>query len=1080
MIPPIKLAVAGRPGRGVRWGGSPLPIRGLQCRRRVGATVGATVVKASGATAGLHIRLLGDLRIERGGGALVLPASKRTRALLGYLVATAVPQTRQHLCDLLFDGPDDPRAALRWSLTKLRPLVDDDDEKRLDADRDRVAFLAGGVFVDIDRMRGMTDAAIATAATEKLVDCAGYFRGEFLDGLDLADCHRFHQWCMAERERFGTLRRTILAALIGRLANEPERALPHARAMVAADPLSESSHAALVRLLAAIGRPREAAEHAEHVGRMLVRELAAPLTGELGQAVSEIHRSRYRARPPAEPAATPPEAPLPQPAADPVEGPPLVGRAGERERIAATIRTLGERRPERMLFFIGEPGVGKTRLLAEVAEQARRVGGQVLSARAFEAEMIRPYGCWIDALASVPTAVIGEPIRRDLAMLLPSAAGAAIVDGDRARLFAGVVTLLADLAARRPLVLIFDDVQWIDEASASLLHYVLRSIGRSSRFLFAGAARLGELDDNTWSKRLAQSLVRDGAIAEFRLAPLSASDVKSMLSGWAPDIDAEAAFRDGGGNPLFTVELVRAHRRGGETGRSLDEIVTRELSRLDDAARDIVFFASAFGREFPPEILASAAAIAEAELGGRLDRLERRGLLSPARGGGYDFAHDLVRQATYRNLSQPRRRLIHRQIARAIAAVTAADESLNGDLAHHAALAEDHLLAARAALAAGERCLRMFANVEAALLAERGLAAVHRIAAGRGRTRLNLSLLLVKVTAAASPGMKSIREFPIDLQRAVEAAEADGFHSEATRGFLMLSWLTYKANDAERTRQATLLAAQTSLAADDTSRCQQLANTARCLMEVEFDVPRALELAVEAGELAGSLRIAFTELEWARGLIARWNGEGQAAHAHLESALAHALVKDDHWREYQCLHWLAIVALERGRLAEVGGYCTDLDRVAGLMGDRRAPAADALRALAEIGLGVEQGEGALARALVALREIDDKAALAYALNQFAIVRLERAELEPAAKLAGEALTAARALHRSTEIAVATAVLARATAGLGERWQAAEYLTGFTSPAAPLSARARFHLDSASKLIGLAIPTLVPTGWGQDQ
>ena len=79
---------------------------------------------------GLRIRLLGGLELRRGGTLLQLPASRRTRALLGFLVATGSPHSRSSLCDLLWDGPDDPRASLRWSLTKLRTVVDARDATR--------------------------------------------------------------------------------------------------------------------------------------------------------------------------------------------------------------------------------------------------------------------------------------------------------------------------------------------------------------------------------------------------------------------------------------------------------------------------------------------------------------------------------------------------------------------------------------------------------------------------------------------------------------------------------------------------------------------------------------------------------------------------------------------------------------------------------------------------------------------------------------------------------------------------------------------------------------------------------------
>src|SRR5881394_3656472 len=108
----------------------------------------------------LEIRLIGEISVRRGGVALALPASKKTRALLGYLAVTARPQRRDRLCSLLWDGPDDPRAALRWSLTKLRPLLDEPGTGagaggcvRLVADRDHVELVANGAVIDLATIR---------------------------------------------------------------------------------------------------------------------------------------------------------------------------------------------------------------------------------------------------------------------------------------------------------------------------------------------------------------------------------------------------------------------------------------------------------------------------------------------------------------------------------------------------------------------------------------------------------------------------------------------------------------------------------------------------------------------------------------------------------------------------------------------------------------------------------------------------------------------------------------------------------------------------------------------------------------
>src|ERR671914_1623188 len=89
------------------------------------------------------IRLLGELQlVGRDGRAVALPASRKTRALLGYLIATGQSHRRERLCDLLWDGPDDPRAELRWSVSKLRPIVNEPGATRLVSDREQIGFVS--------------------------------------------------------------------------------------------------------------------------------------------------------------------------------------------------------------------------------------------------------------------------------------------------------------------------------------------------------------------------------------------------------------------------------------------------------------------------------------------------------------------------------------------------------------------------------------------------------------------------------------------------------------------------------------------------------------------------------------------------------------------------------------------------------------------------------------------------------------------------------------------------------------------------------------------------------------------------
>jgi DNA-binding SARP family transcriptional activator/pimeloyl-ACP methyl ester carboxylesterase len=223
----------------------------------------------------LKIRLLGEMEVARGTERLVLPPSKKTRALLAYLAATGRPHRRERLCQLLWNVPDDPRGALRWSLSKIRALSGEAEKPLVVADRDSVTFDPTTAVVDLPCVRQSLSGGIEAASTERLQQVAAAFQGEFLEGLVLADCHDFRSWCVAEREDSRAIQVRALAALVERMAADPEAAFHYARALVQVDPEGELSWALLVRSLAAAGRRREAEEQYE-TGSQALRQAGVP------------------------------------------------------------------------------------------------------------------------------------------------------------------------------------------------------------------------------------------------------------------------------------------------------------------------------------------------------------------------------------------------------------------------------------------------------------------------------------------------------------------------------------------------------------------------------------------------------------------------------------------------------------------------------------------------------------------------------------------------------------------------------------------------------------------------------------
>lgn len=164
----------------------------------------------------LCIRLQGALRVTRTreDRPLALPPSCKTRALLAFLALEPGPHRRERLCTLFWDSTDDPRGALRWSLSKLRTLVEDTAHARLQATREQVTLVLEPGSVDVLRSRALL--AVDADAID-IDDCrreVGGEDGECLQGLDLSDCADYQAWCVATRdeERRLTLSRPAVPA----------------------------------------------------------------------------------------------------------------------------------------------------------------------------------------------------------------------------------------------------------------------------------------------------------------------------------------------------------------------------------------------------------------------------------------------------------------------------------------------------------------------------------------------------------------------------------------------------------------------------------------------------------------------------------------------------------------------------------------------------------------------------------------------------------------------------------------------------------------------------------------------------
>jgi len=192
----------------------------------------------------LEIRVLGDLAVLRNGENVCLPPSRKTRALLAYLAVTNHPQHRDHLCTMFWDIPEDPRGALRWSLSKIRQIVNRDGQGALVTDGRMVVLRSRSIALDLRRIKAISMRDLASQDISELEDVVRLLRGEFLEDLSLPRCPEFQAWRIAWIDEVNLFKARLLRTLIDRLRGDASRALPYAHALHALHPQDRAIAAA--------------------------------------------------------------------------------------------------------------------------------------------------------------------------------------------------------------------------------------------------------------------------------------------------------------------------------------------------------------------------------------------------------------------------------------------------------------------------------------------------------------------------------------------------------------------------------------------------------------------------------------------------------------------------------------------------------------------------------------------------------------------------------------------------------------------------------------------------------------------
>ena len=600
----------------------------------------------------LRARLLGALEVELDGTAIDSPASQRPWALFAYLALAPDGVSRAELANRFWPDVLDQsaRASLRSALWALRRQLGE----RLVVEGERVSLKdSDGVWVDVREFERLAGSGEPEAA---LSLCGG----ELLDGVEA-------EWALAARERHRQRVIELLEGLAGAAegSGDARRAIELTRRQVERDPFDEEAHRLLMRRLADAGDRAGALRAYRALSERLARELGvAPSaqTREVADALRVGEKAEVRS--------------LTSPAA--VGLLPLVGRDAELAELEQAWRAAGAGSGVAAVIR-GEPGIGKTRLVTELRLRAHAGGGLSASCAALDLGGSAPFSLWAELIRELLPSLPAPPTEAawpdDLAVLasdLPehfarSRAPVATVAPDlqRTRLFEAVVAMLGWAARSAPLLLVFEDAHAADGPSLELAAYAARRMS-ALRVMMVITRR--ELPRSAEADRLEHALRARGLLAcELELGPLTADVVAALAraAGGLSERDVTRVVERAEGNALLAVETARAFGRGREeVAPSLRGMVRATLAPLGAGARELVELAAVAAR---PVDATELGQLGLDDLQDAATGAVESGILSGA-DGTVGFRHALLRDAVYEEISDPRRRGLHRRWADALIA----------------------------------------------------------------------------------------------------------------------------------------------------------------------------------------------------------------------------------------------------------------------------------------------------------------------------------------------------------------------------------------------------------------------------